>query len=105
MLLGAQGKFLKVDPLESADGQTLGQRSLDTRWTPDHSSILSNFPPTTRMDRLFNKKRKKSPEPPQSSFSGKPTNVAAGSSGFQTVEVIGPEGGRNPGCLLHRKAN
>jgi len=44
------------------------------------------------MDRLFNKKRKKSPKPPQQP--GVSTNTVAG-PGFRAEMDIGPEGGQN----------
>ena len=45
------------------------------------------------MKRLFNRKRKKNPEPPQQpNFPGVPTNPAAGTSGLQQVEGVDPEG-------------
>lgn len=44
------------------------------------------------MDRLFGKRFKKSPKPPQHVFSGTPTNIAAGPLGFRAELDIEPEG-------------
>ena len=48
--------------------------------------------PETQMDRFFNKKRKKSPKPPQQP--GPSTNTVAG-PGFRAEMDIDPKGGRN----------
>ena len=47
------------------------------------------------MDRFFNKKHKKTPGPHNPVYPGIPTNTAAGSSGLQEVQGIGPSGERN----------
>ena len=54
------------------------------------------FAPITKMNRLFNKNRKNSPEPsPQGVLPGIPTNIAAGSAGHQPDPNIGPEDEKN----------
>ena len=57
------------------------------------------------MNRLFNRKRKKKPEPPQQpNFPGVPTNTAAGTSGLQEVEGVGPEGEQSLDYQLESRA-
>ena len=51
------------------------------------------FTLTTKMNRLFNKKRKKPPESsPQGVLPGIPTDIAAGSVSHEAEPNIGPEG-------------
>ena len=67
-------------------------RTVARSWAVGPSSLWF---PTTMMNRLFNNKRKKSPELPHPDSTGIPTNVAAGRVSYDAQSNIGLEGGRN----------